>query len=339
MQNDEIYNTFTTFITDERYRKYFLTNIDNWYQELDKIKVYENENLKLPSMHNKNADIKKMGIWLGAQKQNYKKRIHIMQNDEIYNAFTTFINDERYRKYFTSNEANWLERLDQIKVYENENLKLPSAYDENADIKAMGQWLCNQKENYKKRSQIMKNDEIYNAFTTFINDESYRKYFIGNQTNWLESLNQVQVYVNENLKLPSSKSKNAEIKKMGQWLGDQKKNYKKRINIMQNDEIYDAFTTFINDESYRKYFTSNETNWLESLNQVQVYVNENLKLPSAYDENTDIKKMGRWLGDQKQNYKKRSHIMQNDEIYNAFTAFITDERYKRYFIKINVISL
>jgi hypothetical protein len=43
-------------------------------------------------------NIKQLGIWISNQKQNYKK--HIMKNKEIYGAYTVFINDPLYKKYF-----------------------------------------------------------------------------------------------------------------------------------------------------------------------------------------------------------------------------------------------
>jgi hypothetical protein len=42
---------------------------------------------------------------------------------------------------------------------------------------------------------------------------------------------------------------------MGQWIGTQQTNYKKKDNIMKNEEIYDKWTDFINDDKYKKYFT------------------------------------------------------------------------------------
>jgi hypothetical protein len=39
-------------------------------------------------------------MWLSHQQQNYKKKEHIMKNNEIYNKWTEFLNDNNYKKYF-----------------------------------------------------------------------------------------------------------------------------------------------------------------------------------------------------------------------------------------------
>lgn len=44
----------------------------------------------------------------------------------------------------------------------------------------LAKWIEIQKEDYKNRSGMMKNDEIYNLWTEFINDPKYKKYFMDN---------------------------------------------------------------------------------------------------------------------------------------------------------------
>jgi hypothetical protein len=121
-------------------------------------------------------------------------------------------------------------------------------------FKKLGSWLLNQQENYKKKLQIMKNEEIYNKWTEFINDSIYKVYFISNKDNWIDILNKVKLYIDTTNKRPSSGDKIKEIKKLGQWICDQKKNYNNKKYIMKNEEIYNKWTEFINDDNYKKYF-------------------------------------------------------------------------------------
>ena len=44
-------------------------------------------------------------------------------------------------------------------------------------MKQLYHWLLTQKASYKDKKQIMKNQEIYNKWTEFINDPKYKKYF------------------------------------------------------------------------------------------------------------------------------------------------------------------
>ena len=116
---------------------------------------------------------------------------------------------------------------------------------------------------------------------------------------------------------------------MGSWISNQKKNYDKKQKIMNNQEICDVWIEFVNE--YEKYFISNEKIWLNTLENVKKYIDDNNKLPSTHDKNNDIKVMGRWISNQKTNYNKKQQIMNNREIYDVLTEFVNE--YKKYFIK------
>jgi superfamily II DNA or RNA helicase len=325
MKNEEIYNRWTTFISE--YQEYFLDNETQWNNTLDKIKKYIDENNKRPSNSDINEDIKILGNWISAQKQNYKKKEQIMKNEEIYNKWTTFISE--YQEYFLDNETQWNNTLDKIKKYIDENNKRPSSEDINKDIKQLGNWLSTQQQNYKNRKEIMKNEEIYNRWTIFISE--YQEYFIDNETQWNNILDKVSKYIDENNKRPSNSDINKEIKILGNWIRSQQQNYKKKEQIMKNEEIYNSWTTFISE--YQEYFLDNETQWNNILDKIKKYIDENNKRPSHSDKNKEIKILGNWISAQQQNYKKKEHIMKNEEIYNEFTNFIT--KYKQYFPNID----
>ncbi len=53
--------------------------------------------------------------------------------------------------------------------------------DKNEIIKRFGVWISQQQKTYKNKQQIMKNEEIYNKWTEFINDPKYIKYFQRNK--------------------------------------------------------------------------------------------------------------------------------------------------------------
>ena len=107
--NKEIYDAWTEFINDPKYKEYFQSNEDIWKENLCKVKKYIDDNKKRPSQHDKNKDIKKLGTWVGCQQENYKKKKYIMTNTEIYDMWTEFINDPKYKEYFQSNEDIWKE--------------------------------------------------------------------------------------------------------------------------------------------------------------------------------------------------------------------------------------
>jgi hypothetical protein len=314
MKNNEIYNKFTEFL--ELNKQYFLSNEELWNDNLIKVQNYINDNNKTPSMVDKNKDIKFLGSWLLTQKQNYKNKKKIMKNDDIYNKFTEFM--ELNKQYLLSNEELWNDNLIKVQNYIINNGKTPSKYDKNIDIKFLGQWLSIQKQNYKNKEYVMKNNEIYIKFTEFI--ELNKQYLLSNEELWNDNLIKVQNYINDNNKTPSTINKNKDIKILGSWLDTQKHNYKNKEQIMKNNEIYNKFTEFL--KLNKQYFISNEEIWNDNLIKVQNYIIDNNKTPSSEDKNKDIKILGSWLSNQKANYKNKKYIMKNDEIYNTFTEFL-----------------
>ena len=331
MTNLEIYNKWTDFINDEKYKKYFQSNEDNWKQKLQQVIEYIDINKKKPYTESRNNDIQILGRWLSSQIRNYKTKQQIMSNPEIYNKWTDFINDEKYKKYFISNKDMWHEKLQQMIKYINTNNKKPSETDDNYNIKSSAKWIQTQIRNYKAKKNIMLDEEIYNKWTEFINDDKYKKYFISNEDYWTEKFKQLKDYIDTNKTKPSNNDKNKEIVMMKIWLNTQLSSYKPKTKIMSNPEIYNKWTDFINDDKYKIYFQSNEDYWKERLQQVIKYIDINNKRPSPHDKNANTRSIGQWISDQLKKYKTKNHIMSYPEIYAKWTNFINDDKYKKYF--------
>jgi len=329
MCNQEICNKWTEFLNDPKYKEYLMTFREIWNESFNEVKKYMDKNNKRPTSIDKNKNIKQLGSWIIHQQGNYKNKKKIMKNEEIYNTWTDFINDNKYKEYFMSNEETWIKKTEEIKEYMNKNNKRPSQNDKDKKIKNLGKWISDQQINYKNKENIMKNEEIYNTWTKIINDSKYKKYLMTYEEMWNESLNEVKKYIDENNKRPS---KNDEYnKQLEYWISDQQKSYKKKENIMKNEEIYNKWTDFINDPKYKQYLMSNEESWNESLSQVKKYIDENSKTPSHHDKDKNIKQLGSWISNQKLNYKNKNKIMKNEEFYNSWTEFINNNKYKQYF--------
>jgi superfamily II DNA or RNA helicase len=330
MKNEDIYNKWTEFINDNKYKEYFDDNITIWYNKLEELKKYIDKNNSRPSNHDKTNDIKILGAWLGQTINKYKQKKEIMKNEDIYNTWIEFINSNKYNKYFEDNITIWKNNFKKLNEYIDLNKKRPSETDKNDDIKSLGKWICTTQLKYKQKKQIMINDEIYNLWDNFINDNKYKKYFENINTMWLNKLEELKIYIKTNNKRPSEDDKiNENIKVLGKWCNRQVGNYKQKKEIMKDEELYNKWTEFINE--YNQYFLDNKTIWNNSLEKVINYIDENNKIPSTIDKNNEIKTLGNYLSVQKQNYKTKKYIMSNEDIYNKWTEFINDTKYKKYF--------
>ncbi len=178
MKIEKIYKEWHDFINSEQYKKYFLSNELLWYGNFNSVKEYIDKNNKKPPEKDKNQELNFLGRWILTQMQNYKKKKQIMTNDKIYKEWTDFVNDDKYKKYFESNELSWLNNLNSVKNYIDEYNKRPSNKDKNQEFKFLGKWISHQITNYNKKTHVMKNEKIHKEFHDFINDDKYKKYFL-----------------------------------------------------------------------------------------------------------------------------------------------------------------
>jgi len=115
-------------------------------------------------------------MWLSTQQNNYSKKIKIMKNEDIQKKWIEFINDDKYKKYFMSNEEIWKKSLNDAKNYiiNNNNIR-PLNNNEDKNIRKIADFLSHQQSKYDKKIKIMKNEDIRKLWIEFVNDEKYKK--------------------------------------------------------------------------------------------------------------------------------------------------------------------
>ena len=101
----------------------------------------------------------------------------------IQKQWKEFIEDDKYKIYFMSNKEEWYDKLQKVKKYINTHKQRPYKSDKNSIIKQLGEWISNQQTNYRKKNDIMKNEDIQKQWKEFIEDKKYNKYFINNNNN------------------------------------------------------------------------------------------------------------------------------------------------------------
>ncbi len=302
-------------------------NNELWLMKLEEIKKYIDENGRRPPNTKKNKYIKKLATWINIQNKSYKQKNYIMKCEIIYNKWSEFINDNKYKKYFLNNEDKWYNSLKEVINYMNINNKRPTT----ETSPKICNWLCCQIQDFKKKINNFKNINIYNRWIEFINDIKYKKYFQSNEELWYESLDKVKLYIDK-YKKRLSLDKNKDIKVLNTWILTQIQNYKFKMNIMVNQTIYDKWHSVINDEKYRKYLQSREDDWYDNFKMVKQYMDINKIKPMRVVKNIELNRLGNWFSSQIETYNKKTHIMKKQEFYNVWTEFMNNKKYKQYFI-------
>jgi len=331
MKYNNIKNKWNQFIKDSKYNKYFFSNEEEWNTKLEEVKKYIDDNKKRPLKRDKDINIKQLGQWLSSQQVNYRKKNKIMKNINIKQQWYEFINDEKYKRYFISNEEVWYTKLEEVKKYIDNTNQRPSTTDKDINIKSLGLWITTQQQNYRKNKTIMKNINIKQQWYEFINDNKYNKYFFSNEEEWNTKLEEVKKYIDKNKKKPSTRDKDIKIKQLSQWLSHQQNNYKKNKEIMKDLNIRNKWKQFIEDDKYKQYFRTNEEEWNNELDEVKKYIDANKKRPSRSDKDINIIHLGSWIHHQQNTYKKNKEIMKDLNIRNKWSEFINDDKYKQYF--------
>jgi superfamily II DNA or RNA helicase len=312
MKNKKIYNIWSEFINNKNYIDYLcITKI--WSNKLQILKDYININKKLPT-ETLNLNLNK---WLLNQHTSYKT--NKMKNIEIYNKFKEFIEDEKYKELFLTDEEKWLNKFQKLKDYIDINNKRPTEKNNNLDIIKLSRWVSDQQRYYKNKIITMKNKEKYDMWSEFINNIKYKKYFLNNTEVWLNKLKELKKFIDLNNAKPIQKIT------IGKWLANQHKNYKNQSDSMNNIENYNKWTEFINDDKYKTYFLTDKEKWFNKLEELKKYINKNNKKP------TQKIIIGKWLSQQIVNYNKNKNCMKNKEIYNKWIYFINNDNYKDYF--------
>jgi hypothetical protein len=141
--------------------------------------------------------------------------------------------------------------------------------------------------------------------------EEKNKQVLAADKKWLYKLREVEEYIKENGKIPSSKDKDTEIKSLGSWVTTQKKNYKNNKYIMRNNEMRREWMIF--EEKNKQVLLSHYEKWYETKNKIEEYIQKYNKLPSG-TKDKDISLLASWVYTQKKNYKSKKQIMEKEDI-------------------------
>ena len=299
--------------------KIFVSSDELWIKNLESVKKYIDENNKRPSITSATKHIKKMGLWLSINNSNYKKNIGKFKNYKIRLIWKQFL--DNYKHFFLDYIEIWNKNLEQLITFLDTNKKRPHGSSKNKDEKIISSWYSTQSINYRKRIRTMKNIEIYNKWTLFIN--TYKHFFLDTIQIWDNHLNQLINFLNINKKRPSNSSKDINEKFIAQWYGCQVKKYNSRKEIMKNSYIYDKWKLFISE--YNIYFKDNKTIWFEYFNQLINIIQDKNRLPLK--SNIDEKFIYDWYYTQNKIYTKKIDIMKNEEIYKEWKKFIDKYSY------------
>lgn len=258
----------------------------DWNSRLDELKKYLDTNKKRPSENDNNYKVVLLSKWLTSQKRYYKEKKFNLKKEDFYNKWTEFINkykkyiityDDKWEYNFNllkefiikHNRKPVRKSIKKTNVNEDDSdeddINEDDINDDNSDDdndnsdddnddfgidledldslkteKFLGKW-------YQKQIYLFKNinNERSEKFFDFINKN--KDVFKNFKDVWINNLQTIKKYLNDNKKRPSNKTK------IGKWLCHQLYNYKNKSRAVYNNISYkNLWDKFYND--YNEYF-------------------------------------------------------------------------------------
>jgi hypothetical protein len=91
---------------------------------------------------------RKIGHWLQMQHTNLINNIKSMKNDTLKKMYIDFLNDDKYKEYFMSNEECWIYKLELVKKFIDTHNRKPQSRSKDKNERTIGRWLITQSTNY-----------------------------------------------------------------------------------------------------------------------------------------------------------------------------------------------
>ena len=120
-------------------------------------------------------------------------------------------------------------------------------------------------------------------------------------------------------------------KKIGGYIQLEKTDNKKKEN--DNDNDTDNNVEFRYNMIYNSIgiMQNNVEIWMNKLDKCKSYIDKFKMRPSQKSKDAITRQLGKWISHQMQNSKSRTCAMKNDDIFDAWNAFINDANYAKYF--------
>ncbi len=224
-------------------------------------------------------------------------------------------------------QLTWEEKLKELEDWILENKRKPSYSNKNNNYEIqLIKWYDRQEYNYKNNYKIMKYEKYKILLDEF--KLKYSNYFVDKKQIWLNNLNELEKFINLNLRLPTDSIKSE--KKLNYWMDNCKRRYKDNECIfIEYEEIKNIFKNFLC--KYKEYYMTNEEKWINNLNLLKEYIDLNKKLPNDQNNGDKYYSLTNWISYQKKSYLKNINCMQDEKIKKIWEKFLID--YDKYFIK------
>ena len=283
-----------------------------------------------------------------------------MTTSEIWTIWNKTLINPEYMYALIDLDGQWKINYEQMCTFikashdEPEKRKCPSSHSKNKDEKKLGTWVGTQKKNYDDNGselskEIMKTSEIWTIWNKTLINPEYMYALLDYDGQWKINYEQMCIFIKKShddptkRKRPSDVSKHEDEKKLGTWVGTQKKNYDSsgpehsKYN-MKPSEIWTIWNKTLINPEYMYALLDYDGNWKYMYEQMCTFIKAShddpmkRKRPSSHSKHEDEKKLGIWIKAQKQNYDSKGHShskygMKTSEIWTIWNEILKNPEY------------
>jgi superfamily II DNA or RNA helicase len=276
----------------EKIKPLIVYGIYSWEHRYSELKEYLETNDKYPSQHDNDPNIKKIAIWIQHQRENKKidkiSEYRIEQLELLKNWQWDILED------------NWNDNYDKLKNYLEINDKYPSTRDKNINNKKISLWIITQRRNKKKKKisneKIIKLEQLKNWKWEIVDITKIKK------ASWNKHYDELIKYLEHYDKYPKGHDEDTNVRKIGKWIQHQRENKKKNKisneKIIKLEQLKNWQWELVDTTKVKK------KSWEEHYEELRKFIEKNNKYPKDSGKDTNIRKIGKWVCNQRTNKKK-----------------------------------
>eukprot|EP00596_Hydrurales_sp_CCMP1899_P003625 CAMPEP_0119045650 /NCGR_PEP_ID=MMETSP1177-20130426/41670_1 /TAXON_ID=2985 /ORGANISM="Ochromonas sp, Strain CCMP1899" /LENGTH=794 /DNA_ID=CAMNT_0007017797 /DNA_START=468 /DNA_END=2849 /DNA_ORIENTATION=- len=206
----------------------------------------------------------------------------------------------------------WSERASELRDYIILHKRKPSVTSIDPYIRSLGVWTSDQQYNYDSERRNMKIGAKMRDDWSEIKNE-FEDLFLSSDEKFNRKIGELRNFVLEHKRSPSASSSDDQVRSLGKWRSDQRRNYKYEKNNMKiGSTNREDWMDFI--KEFEVYLLYDVPKWESLSTEVENYILANKKSPSSKSIDPDIRFLGVWVKDQQRSFKNRTYIMKNDMI-------------------------
>eukprot|EP00965_Chrysotila_dentata_P263404 6214825-Pleurochrysis_carterae.AAC.2 len=277
-----------------------------WMHTLRKVKdfIHEHRGRRKPSSKSEDPEERRLERWIRTQRSNYATNASssssVMNNVEIRAEWARFM--ETHALLFEDHVTAWRRALQKAKDFFAElgRERLPSWRSEYAKEKRIVSWIKQQRYDYTRRANIMKDIAIREEWSKFV--EAHPMLFEENEaTAWR--------------------------RRMLHEVEEQRSNYAYERDMMKKDVAIQQESAEFTEETHADVFDYGKKRmmaWRGMLRKVQEFVGGQggERKPSRTSKNAEERSLAKWMSDQQAKYTSHAHIMKDTAIREEWANFV-----------------